>query len=88
MELKGIIHKIGDIETISDKFRKREIILKLEGEYPQHITCQLTNQKVDLFNGYVPGQEVNVSYNLRGKLYTNTQGEEKAITNIEIWKIN
>lgn len=90
MELKAIIYKIGQTQVITDNFRKREVILKtdIDTEYPQYITAQLVNNKVGIIDNFTIGREVTISFNLRGRLTTGPTGEEKAYTNIEIWKIN
>jgi hypothetical protein len=83
MELKGTIVKIGDIEYISDKFSKREIVIETFGEYPQKISCQVSNKTIDLFNSKSAGEEVTAHINIRGR-----EHKEKYYNTIEIWKIN
>lgn len=83
MEIKGIIHKIGDIETISDKFSKREIVIKTADQYPQLISCQVSNKTIGLFDVKAEGQEVNASINIKGREHNG-----KYYNTIEIWKIN
>ena len=82
MELKGIIVKIGDIETISDKFSKREIVIETAGDYPQKISCQVSNKTIGLFDGKAEGQEVTASINIRGREHNG-----KYYNTIEIWKV-
>ena len=83
MELKGTIVKIGDIEHISDKFSKREIVIQTSGEYPQKISCQVSNAKNNLFDNYSVGEEVTAHINIRGR-----EQNGKYYNTIEIWKIN
>lgn len=42
MNLQGTIYKVGEVQQISEKFRKREVVIKIEGDYPQFIGCQST----------------------------------------------
>jgi hypothetical protein len=83
MELKGTIVKIGDIEHISDKFSKREIVIKTADQYPQFISCQLTNKNIGLFDNKSVGEEVTAHINIRGREHNG-----KYYNTIEIWKIN
>jgi hypothetical protein len=83
MELKGTIVKIGDIEHISDKFSKREIVIETSGEYPQKISCQVSNKTIALFDGKSAGEEVTAHINIRGR-----EHKDKYYNTIEIWKIN
>ena len=82
MELKGIIVKIGDIEHISDKFSKREIVIETAGDYPQKISCQVSNKTIGLFDGKAEGQEVTASINIKGREHNG-----KYYNTIEIWKV-
>ena len=89
MELKGIVHSVGQAVQVTDKFTKREFILKTEAtsQYPQHIKIQTSGDKMALLDSIKAGNEVTVSVNVRGKLYTNKSGVEDCITNLQAWKI-
>ena len=89
MNVEGKVYKIGDIEQISAKFKKREIVIKTEGDYPQFIGCQLTQDKCALGNLLTIGQQVNASINLRGREWVSPKdGQVKFFNTIEIWKID
>jgi len=87
MNVEGKIHKIGETQQISQKFQKREIVIKTEGDYPQFIGCQLTQDNCSIADQFVEGQEVNASINLRGREWTSPQGEVKYFNTLEIWKM-
>ena len=85
----GQILKIGQVEQVSDKFRKRELIIKTEAEsqYPQTVAFQLTQDRVDKIDGYQVGDTVTVNFNLRGREWTNPQGEVKYFNTLDVWRI-
>jgi hypothetical protein len=88
MELQGTIYAIGQIQEITDKFKKQEVILEtLNGEYTQFIKIQFTQKRIDLLQNLVPGNEVVCSINLTGKLYKNKEGKEDCFTSVDCWKI-
>ena len=89
MEIKAQIYSIGAVQQVTDKFKKRELIVISEpdSQYPQHIKVQLSQDKCSLADSLVSGQQVTLHVNLRGKLYTDKNGNENAITNLEVWKI-
>ena len=68
MEVKGIIHLIGDKKQVTDNMQKQEIIINTQEQYPQYIKIEFVNAKCDLLNGFGIGREVTVSINLRGNL--------------------
>jgi hypothetical protein len=60
----------------------------IEGDYPQPIQFQLTQDKCNLLDGVTPGEVIDVEYNLRGRSWENPQGETKYFNSLEVWKIN
>jgi hypothetical protein len=88
MELNVKIHSIGQTQNVSDKFSKREFVVETQEEYKQYLLLQVTKDKCGLLDSYKVGQEVKVSLNLRGRLWTNPEGVEKCFNTLECWKIN
>jgi Domain of unknown function (DUF3127) len=88
MELQGRIKLIGETQTFgTNGFRKREIVVTTEEQYPQHIMVEFVQDKTDLLNNYQIGQQVKISINLRGREWTNPQGEVKYFNSIQGWRI-
>ena len=87
MTVQGKIKVINEVQVVSDKFRKRDIVVVTNDTYPQEISIQFTQDKCEILNGYVLGQEVEVSINLRGRCWTDPQGVDKYFNTIEGWKI-
>lgn len=88
MEIKGTIKKIGSIVNVSDKFKKREVIITTDDQYPQDIAIQFNQDNVFLIEEYKVGEQVVVGYNLKGREWTNPQGEVKYFNTIEGWRIS
>ena len=56
MELLGKIKLIGDIKTYGDNgFRKRELVLTTEEQYPQHILIEFIQNNCELLDNYSIG---------------------------------
>lgn len=88
MEVQGKIKLIGETQTFgSNGFRKREVVVTTEEQYPQHIMIEFVQDKTDLLNNYQVGQSVKVSINLRGREWVNPQGETKYFNSIQGWRI-
>jgi translation initiation factor IF-3 len=87
MEVTGKIKMVGAIQEVSASFRKREVVVTTEEQYPQHIMIEFTQAKVDDLNGYQIGEPVKVSINLRGREWVNPQGEVKYFNSIQGWRI-
>jgi hypothetical protein len=88
MEIQGTIKHIEQTKTVgSGGFRKRELIVTTDEQYPQHLMIEFVQDKTDLLDAYKVGQAVKVSINLRGREWTNPQGEVKYFNSIQGWRI-
>ena len=88
MEIQGKIKVLGETKTFGNNgFRKREVVITTEEQYPQHIMVEFIQDKCDLLNNYQLGQEVKISINLRGREWVNPQGETKYFNSIQGWRI-
>lgn len=87
-KFKGEVVFITPTTSVSDKFKKREITLKSQDEYPQYVTFQLTQDKCDLANNLKAGEVVEVSYNLRGRRWEAQDGTIKYFNSIEAWTMS
>ena len=83
MEVKGTIKAIFAEQVISDKFRKREFVLTTNDKYPQDVLFQLTQGNTDLIDTIRVGEEVEVSYNLRGKEYNG-----RYYVSLDAWQVS
>ena len=82
-KVKGLIKVIGDTVQVTEKFSKREVVITVEdGKYPQHISLQATGDKTALLDGCRVGEEVEASFNLRGR-----EWQDKHFNSLELWKI-
>ncbi|MCG2429666.1 DUF3127 domain-containing protein [Aequorivita xiaoshiensis] len=88
MELQGKIKLIDETKTFGNNgFRKREMVITTEEQYPQTIMIEFVQDKTDLLNAYKVGQNVKVSINIRGREWVNPQGETKYFNSIQGWRI-
>lgn len=87
MELQGKIKVVNPEQQVSASFRKRELVVTTEEQYPQHILIEFNQDKCDLLSAYSVGQEVKVSINLRGREWVNPQGETRYFNSIQGWRI-
>lgn len=88
MEVSGIVKRISDTQQISGSFKKREIVVTTEEQYPQHLSIEFVQDKTDLLNNYRDGDKVTIGINLRGREWTSPQGEVKFFNSIQGWKID
>jgi len=88
MEITGRIKFIGGVQSITPTFRKRELVITTEEQYPQSILIEFHQDKCEILNQYQLGEPVVVSINLRGREWVNPQGETKYFNSIQGWRID
>lgn len=88
MEVVGTLKVKFDTQKVSERFQKREFVLTTEANtpYPQHVSFQVTQDKVNLLDQYREGEELRVQFNLRGREWNGPQGV-KYFNTLEAWRI-
>lgn len=82
-EVNGKLHRVFDTEQKTDKFRAREFVIEVEeGQYPQLVKFQLTQEKCELLDDYNEGDELTVHFDLRGREWNG-----KYFTNLNAWRL-
>lgn len=87
MEVVGKIKVIGTENQVSATFKKRELVVVTDEQYPQSILIEFAQDKCAILDKYSVGQDVVVGINLRGREWVNPQGETKYFNQIQGWSI-
>lgn len=86
-EVVGKIKVIGSEQQVSASFKKRELVVTTNTQYPQHIPIEFKQDKTALLDNYKIGQEVKVSTNILGREWVSPSGETKYFLGLEGWRI-
>lgn len=87
-KLSGVIRVINPTVQVTEKFSKREFVLTDNSSmYPQEIMFQMVKDKVDILDAFGEGQEVEVSFSIKGRMWTSPKGEEKYFNTLEAFRI-
>lgn len=82
-ELTGKVKLIQNAQTFGSGFTKREMVVTVEdGKYPQEINLEFVQDKVSLLDALEVGQEVTVTFDIRGREYNG-----RYFNNLQGWKI-
>ena len=87
MEVKGRIKVIGEVLQVTDSYKKRDLVITTDEQYPQHISIEFAQDKTSLLDNRLIGEEVKVSINIGGREWVNPQGETKYFNSIKGWRI-
>lgn len=88
MELNGKLLRIEPIEQITEKFKKRRLIVEYakNENYPQVIEFTLTQANVSLADNLNQGDEVKLFFDLKGR-ESILNGVKKVFNTLDIWRI-
>ena len=87
MEVLGKIRVVGVVQQVTASYKKRELVVTTDEQYPQHLMVEFGQDKCDLLNNYNVGEVVKVSINLRGREWVSPQGETKFFNSLQGWRI-
>ena len=90
MELKGKVHEIGALQQVSETFKKRDLIIEYAENptYPEFIRFEALQDKTSLFDSLKQGDDIEVSFNLRGRPWTDKTGKTSYFNSLVVWRIN
>lgn len=82
-DLTGKVKLIQAVQTFDSGFTKREmVVIVQDGKYPQEINLEFVQDKVGLLDNLQVGQEITVTFDIRGREYNG-----RYFNNLQGWKI-
>lgn len=88
-QIQGELHEKFDTQVISDKFKKREFILKIvdENRFNQLIKFELKFDRCELINTIEKGEKITVDFNLNGRDWRNPEGKIIYFTTLDAFRV-
>ena len=82
-EIEGKLLRKFEAESKSASFQAREFVIEIpDGNYPQYIKFQLTQERCAAIDPHKEGEQVKVHFDLRGR-----EWQGKYFTNLNAWRI-
>ena len=82
-ELTGTIKLISETQTFDSGFTKREfVVTKPDDKYPQDIKFEVVKDRCSSLDAFAEGQEVKVTFDIRGNEYNG-----RYYVNLAAWRI-
>lgn len=90
MEITALVHEVGATQQVSDSFKKRDLIVQYaeNPQFVEYIKFEATQDRVRIFDGLNPGDEVTLSFNLRGRPWTNKEGVTSYFNSLVAWRVS
>lgn len=87
-KIKATVKRVGQTAQVSEKFSKRELVVEIaDDKYPQVVSFELTQDKCALLDNIIEGQEVEVSFSLRGREWTNDNGDVRVFNTLNAFRV-
>lgn len=89
MEIKGIVHEVGATQQVTESFKKRDLIVAYaeNPQFVEYIRMEATQDRVSIFDNLNIGDEIEVSFNLRGRPWTNKEGITTYFNSLVAWRV-
>lgn len=89
MKVVGRLLEIQETQQVSDTFKKRGFVLEHaeNPQYPEYVSFEVIQDRCSLLDNLEPGQDVEVSFNLKGRKWVNPEGATKYFNSLQAWRI-
>ncbi len=89
MEIRGKVHEVSEIMNVTETFKKRELVVEYaeNPSYPEYIKFEALQDKVNLLDPLKVGDNIEVSFNLRGRPWTDRNGKTAYFNSLVVWRI-
>lgn len=87
MEIIGLVKNIFEIQVLKNGFKKREILVFTEEQYPQNLLIEFIQEKIKLLSSLKIEDRIKIFINLKGRKWTTPNGSVKYFNSIQGWKI-
>ncbi len=89
MNIKGRLLEKYDTQNVTDTFRKREFIVEYaeNPQYPEFLKFELIQSNCDQLDDIAEGSEISVTFNLKGRKWTDKQGKVVYFNSLQAWRV-
>ena len=89
MKITGKLIQVTDVQQISNTFKKRSFVIEYieNPQYPEYISFDLIQDRCSIIESFKIDNEIEVSFNLKGRKWINPEGFKKYFNSLHAWKI-
>jgi len=90
MNIQGKLIEKFDTQQIKDTFQKREFVVEYaeNPQYPEFIKFELIQSNCEQLEPFQVGDTLNISFNLKGRKWTDPQGNVKYFNSLQAWRLD
>lgn len=89
MNIEGKLIEKFQTQNVTDTFKKREFVVEFaeNPQYPELIKFELIQNNCQQLDDFNIGDVLNVSFNLKGRKWTNPKGETSYFNSLQAWRL-
>lgn len=87
IKLTGSVYHIGPVQQVSEKFRKREFVIKTNEQFEQYVLIQVINDRCELIDALKFNDLIEVMINIKGREWIDKNGVKKFFNTLEAWQV-
>jgi hypothetical protein len=89
MKITGKLYAKMELQQVTASFRKREFVVEYAENpmYPQLVKFEASQDRCEMLDKINVGDQVEVTFNLRGREWTAPDGEKKYFTTLDAWRV-
>ena len=90
MEIRGTVIAIGETQQVTEKFKKRELIVEYAENptYPEQVKFEANQAGCDKLDELRAGDDITVHFNLRGRAWKDKAGVNQYFNTLNVWKFD
>jgi translation initiation factor IF-3 len=90
MEITGKLLRIEKLEQITEKFKKKRLIIEYSKneKYPQILEFTLTQNNVALADVLNQGDEVKLLFDFKGREFADKNSITRVFNTLDVWRID
>lgn len=87
-KIEGTIRVVGSEQIVSEKFRKREIVLEVpDGKFYQHVKLEFVQNNCSVLEGFASGESVEIHFYVKGREWIDRNGNAQYFNTLQGFNI-
>ncbi|WP_421878152.1 DUF3127 domain-containing protein [Marinoscillum sp.] len=89
MTIDGKLIEKSETQEVTNSFKKREFVVEYaeNPQYPEYLKFELIQTNCQQLDGFNIGDEMSISFNLKGRKWTDPSGTTKYFNSLQAWRL-
>lgn len=89
MTIDGKLIEKSETQEVTGSFKKREFVVEYaeNPQYPEYLKFELIQANCQQLDQFTEGEMMNISFNLKGRKWTDPKGNVKYFNSLQAWRL-